>query len=147
MTKKLTRKQREAQDAREFKKGWTPIRRAHVYCSPLCGGGCTYGEYNRAVKNAADLCARLGAGWKPEVWENLGWHWRVSNGLVEVHNSKWQNDPIEYSAWLQTSPQIITKHFSTPEKALRELKKAAGVRMMELGEAVHAVNRALTVLK
>ncbi len=50
-------------------------RCAAIYCSPACGGGCTRAAFERAKEDAAKLCARLGPGWTPHVWENLGWHW------------------------------------------------------------------------
>lgn len=29
--------------------------------------------------DAAKLARGLGRGWKPNVWENLGWHWEAVN--------------------------------------------------------------------
>lgn len=58
---------------------WTPILNGEFYCSPRCGGGkyCKREWYDRAVDAADKLCARMGPGWVPEVWENLGWYWRI----------------------------------------------------------------------
>lgn len=38
--------------------------------------------FDRATKDAAALAARLGDGWTPCVWENLGWHWEVQKGAL-----------------------------------------------------------------
>jgi|GEM_PF-852899 len=60
---------------------WTPRRRrangVDLYCSPRCGGGCTWADYRLAHKDGAGLARRLGAGWTVEVWENLGWHYQA----------------------------------------------------------------------
>lgn len=41
-----------------------------------------------AKQKAKDLVKRLkGKGWKPEVWENLGWHWAARNGHWNVFPS------------------------------------------------------------
>lgn len=66
---------------------WTPRRRDHIYCSPACGGRCTFNAYIAAKNAAQKLAARLGKGWKSHVWENLGWHWKVQRGQLEVRPS------------------------------------------------------------
>lgn len=63
---------------------WTPRRRGKVYCSPACGGGCTWADYRRASRRAEDLAVALGPGWSAVVWENLGWFWKAANGNAEV---------------------------------------------------------------
>lgn len=52
-----------------------------------CGGAkgfCTRADFDRATKDAAALAARLGDGWTPCVWENLGWHWEVQKGALVI---------------------------------------------------------------
>jgi hypothetical protein len=65
---------------------WTPrLLPGGKYCSPRCGGAkgyCTKAAFDRATKTSATLAARLGDGWQPRVWENLGWHWEVVKGTV-----------------------------------------------------------------
>jgi hypothetical protein len=61
-------------------RGWTPVRRGAIYCSPRCGGGCTHKAFLAATAKAEKTAKRLGAGWTPVVWDNLGWHWRVERG-------------------------------------------------------------------
>lgn len=41
-----------------------------------------------AERNARNLVARMkGEGWKPVVFENMGWHWRAVSGPVQVYPS------------------------------------------------------------
>lgn len=53
---------------------WTPRRVGPVYCSPACGGKCRHADYLKAKETAAYMVKALGSGWRPRVWENLGWH-------------------------------------------------------------------------
>jgi hypothetical protein len=95
---------------------WTPVLRDGVYCSPACGGGkgiCDKSKYDLAVKKAKALAKRMGAGWKPNVWENMGWYYIVGKGtpvdhhfaFLEISPPRSQGDM--YTAWVQTSPQFI----------------------------------------
>jgi len=81
-THKLTGALRRSEAA-----AWTPVRRGAAYCSPGCGRGCTHREYRRAAGDCVKLCAALGRGWTPHVWENLGWHHAAVSpcGRVKVH--------------------------------------------------------------
>lgn len=92
----------------------TPILSAdgQHYCSPSCGRGCRKEWYDAAVRNALALAARMGDGWEPQVWENLGWHYRVTNGIGMItvnENKRAPFDPVSgypvdsYSAWISTS--------------------------------------------
>lgn len=59
---------------------WNPRLRGETYCSPACGGKkgfCTLAAYEKATARALEVVADLGPGWKPEVFENLGWHCSV----------------------------------------------------------------------
>lgn len=58
-------------------KGWVPVRRGKIYCSPRCGGKCLYSKYLEACKSAKALARKLGPQWAPRVHENVGWHWNV----------------------------------------------------------------------
>lgn len=68
-------------------RNWTPVRRGHLYCSPSCGGGCTHEAYLTAKLKAERLARQCGNGWKPRVWENLGWHYAATSrgNHVKVH--------------------------------------------------------------
>lgn len=59
---------------------WTPTLRNGIYCSLMCGGVdgyCTLAMYKQAQRTANRVAKELGEGWEPEVYENLGWHWRA----------------------------------------------------------------------
>ncbi|MDD2892552.1 MAG: hypothetical protein PHF20_01365 [Halothiobacillaceae bacterium] len=63
---------------------WVPVRDGNVFCAPACGAGCKYSDYQHAVNAAQAMINMLGHGWKPDIWENMGWHYRVFKGKVEV---------------------------------------------------------------
>lgn len=108
-------------------------------------------KYRRATeesctRKAAALCKKLGKGWKPRVWENLGWHWEVQKGNLWVRTDRdYWSGVYTYSAWLQTSPQIITEHFATPGDAIRQLHKMITDRINELGKPQRVLDMLLQV--
>lgn len=63
---------------------WTPRAQGAVYCSPACGGACRRAAFDRAVGESRELARRMGPGWRPDVWENLGWHYAVHKGKARV---------------------------------------------------------------
>lgn len=66
-----------------------PVRRGLYYGSAGCCHArlCTVMAFDQASTEARQLCAHLGAGWEPRVWENLGWHYEVSltSGENTIH--------------------------------------------------------------
>lgn len=108
---------------------WTPILSAdgEFYCSPRCGGGrfCRRRWYDHAVRAGNDLAARMGTSWEPRVWENLGWHYSVRKGVVELHVDEDRNSPeIDggypvrgYTAFVNSAKQFVSSA-ETPEDAL-----------------------------
>jgi len=64
--------------------GWVPIRKDAIYCSAACGGGCTWNAFRGAQKQAEALCKKLGHGFKPKVWENLGWYWTADSASMGI---------------------------------------------------------------
>lgn len=82
-------------DGTPDEKGWTPIQSddGQFYCSPRCGGGkfCRREWHDMAVKKADELAVRLGDGWTPRVWENLGWFYSAEKGRCAVHPSENRN--------------------------------------------------------
>lgn len=94
---------------------WTPRALPNgVYCSPRCGASCKRKDYERAVAKSEKVAKALGPGWKPEVWENMGWFWRVTKGDFEVSQYR---DESKYSATFQGHVQKIAEG-PTPRKAL-----------------------------
>ncbi len=102
------------------KLSWKPVRHGDTYCSPACGGGCTYAEFEKATKKAAALAKRLGPNWKPKVWENLGWHYSIvdKENSIEVCPSTKDNlyfclpNP-SYTFWCDE------KHYCDPKRAVK----------------------------
>lgn len=104
-----------------------PVLRGKVYCSPWCGGGCTKAAHDECVRKAKALAKRMGKGWKPRVWENLGWHWNVFKGSSKTHAGILEITPPHckgdtYTAWIQSSPQFIIRH-KDPKIALKDAVK------------------------
>jgi hypothetical protein len=81
----------------------TPVRKGRIYCSPFCGYGCTYASFQDATKKSEALARSMGEGWASDVWENLGWHWRVvsEDGLLKVHPGR---DGSYYTVFLGEGP-------------------------------------------
>ena len=106
------------------KPNWQPMSRpGGVYCSPACGRGCTRAEHGEAVRKARELAQRLGDGWEPEVWENLGWFYKVEKGLAAIHPSRTGG----YTVYFNSQHQVVA-NADTPEQALSAaLRRAKAV--------------------
>ncbi len=109
---------------------WTAKRKGTRYCSTACGHGCSFSEFLRAKSNARKLVARLkkslGGKWTSRVWENLGWHYSVTN--KELHLEVYDNGSIKpsfvgsFSSFLQISGPWggnLVKGGTTPESAVK----------------------------
>jgi hypothetical protein len=67
----------------------------------------------------------MGDGWEVDVWENVGWHWRVKKGVATLYGP---GPTKQFSAWLQinepesdrqTQSQVcIIEYADTAEDAL-----------------------------
>lgn len=90
---------------------WKPVRRGEIYCSPACGCRCTFERYEAAVSRAQILCERLGEGWEPKVWENVGWHFAAYKGVAHVHGPYGTADRDEYKVYVNTRPQVISEKY------------------------------------
>lgn len=105
-----------------------PVRKGDLYCSPSCGGKCTWAEYQRAQRRsrtlAASLRKRYGGKWDPRVWENLGWHYAVVShqGVITVSPYLTGEKIVGYSALIGQKWSSIA---ATPKTAIREALKAA----------------------
>ncbi len=121
----------------EPKSRWSPIRLGAIYCSPACGGRCTWQAFQQATKDAAALAEELGPGWSGEVSENLGWHFRASHesGCIQVHQTMGT-----YSAYLNEKGRMpggrwVTAGGSDP----REVVRSAIAQARRELEAIQAV--------
>lgn len=108
--------------------GWKPRRRGTIYCSPLCGAGCTHAAFTRATRNARALAKRLGPGWRPKVWENMNWFYSAEKGVVEVHASENVGRKPCYRAYFNTVHQVVSGTCTLPEIALKQVLD--GVRLV-----------------
>lgn len=127
--------------------GRPAVRDGSTYCAPWCGAKCTWDAFQLATRKADALAKMLGEGWKPRVWENMGWFYEVHNGILEIHphHNRLQSKTT-YSAWCQSSPQVIGDDCSTPQAALRVLKKKMEAHMKEQAVAFRALEDAYKLL-
>lgn len=122
---------------------WTPRLHGDRYCSPACGAGCTKSAFDRATGAAKKLAERLGKGWKPRVWENLGWHYAVISpcGRWKIHPHVYQGKAEGYTAFLgeSTSPGgIWAEHGDTPEEAIAKTRKVAQKHLQYYADILNA---------
>lgn len=118
-----------------------PVTRGDVYCSPWCGAKCTKAAFEDSTAKADALCAQMGAGWKPRVWENMGWYYSIQKGCVTI-----RQDGDRYSAWIEprleaagrTMVQFI-EYADTPEDALGFATQAARTHVARLNHALEDV--------
>jgi hypothetical protein len=111
-----------AHEGDRFRAG--PVRNGDVYCSPWCGASCTWKAFTLATSEATQLAEELGPGWKPDVWENMGWHYQAKNGILEVHKDT-HRETIAYTGWCQSNPQVYGDPCATPAEAVKSL----GIKM------------------
>lgn len=111
---------------------WKPVLNGKTYCSPACGGGCLRAAFDLAQSRAKRLAERLGKGWKPVVWENLGWHFKAvsASGFLKVH-------PSGGKGWMAflgfgDSGGRWVANASTPEAAIKKVRAAARAEVGEL---------------
>jgi len=83
---------------------WKPVLRGAKYCSRACGNGCTKAEYVAAVKKGEALAKAVGNGFKPRVWENMGWYYSAVKGVAAIHP---YHDGT-YTCYFNSTPQFVT---------------------------------------
>lgn len=121
--------------------GRPAVRRGAVYCAPWCGANCTWAAFQIATTNAKKLAKSLGKEWKPVVWENLGWHYKVTNGILEVTTNTHMGK-TRYTAWCQSSPQVIGDSSSTARLAVKSLGNKMAIQFAEQLVAFRALEEA-----
>ncbi len=118
---------------------WTPVREGGVYCSPACGGRCTFAKYQLARKKALALASRLGPSWKALISENLGWHWKVRSGVCEVIEGSnksfvaYFNGPTQFMGFGDTAEKAVRQALGNARKAtdLQLIANAALVQVVQ----------------
>lgn len=113
-----------------MKNSWKPIRRGEIYCSPGCGGNCRLEAHTLAIRNSKSLARKMGAGWKPRVWENLGWHHCVISPCrrIKIHPG--------FTAFLgepDSGGGRWAERGKTAKKALRNVIKTAKADLATIG--------------
>lgn len=126
---------------------WKPIRRGHIYCSTACGGGCTKAAHDAAQRNAKRLLRKLkGKGWRIDVWENLGWHFRLLLGPLQITERDGQ-----YWTLMSDTPEsgggsylwATQTESSDPNRAVRLQVRKAREKVEQLHSLVKGVEDAL----
>ena len=128
------------------KGNWTPRRSGETFCSPMCGGHCTWAQHQLATKRGKALAATLGHGWKPVVWENLGWHYRAewsptSNAQFTIHST------AQAGFWcslMVARYQICSRGMcTTPKRALYGVLKKVHQMARQLTAIIEAIKKPL----
>lgn len=93
-------------------------------------------QYLNAKANGKRLAKRLGRGWKPEEWENLGWHFKVTSpcGRIKVHAGLGH-----YAAFLGepgSSGGPYCEDGRTPEAAIKNVVATAKARLSKIGAVI-----------
>lgn len=127
--------------------GWTPVLYANGtrYCSPLCGAQCTKADYDQAVADGAALAERMGAGWEPRIWENLGWHYNVRKGCAKICPRRYHDGSTVYAAWIEPEVEGLTAmqficDAADPNDALGFAVQEANTTISRLREALDAIS-------
>lgn len=128
---------------------WKPVRRGEIYCSPGCGYGCTHKAYLTACLKAERIARRCGPGWKPRVWENLGWHYAATspNNYVKVHPFREGGGYTVFFGWPEGVGGTFTTQDSNLKRAVSMGLKRARSEAAEAAKLVKEIESATLVLR
>lgn len=128
---------------------WTPVRRGAIFCSPGCGGGCTWeAKVHADIKGkwlANVLNDSWGGVWVPRVHENLGWHWGARTRYMHVSPViDWRTrEPIKFMCLLNTVEDNIGGRWcgdgKTPALAVRGAVKLLTEELALLAKVLKVV--------
>lgn len=105
---------------------WKPVLGTQTYCSTACGAGCTRADYKKARDAGLRLAVRLGKGWVPHVWENMGWNYKAIHKSLSM--SVYDNGNKKYWADVRLGGLQFHSDGRTPRQALSNaLAKADAV--------------------
>lgn len=123
---------------------WKPRHRKdatgrRIFCSPACGANCSYFDYQQAQRRALKLANRLGPGWKPRVWENMGWFCEAVKGKASVHPhyTRGRKTP-RYTIYFNTHIQVVLAGPS-PSKLVKQALEIARANIREQVADIRAV--------
>ena len=115
---------------------WDPVRHGDTYCSPACGGGCTWKSYQLAKKRAQELADYMGSGWTPKVWENMGWHYEARSTCERLRVKPLLSTP-GYHAFLNEPGKLPGGRWvgdgDTPEQAVKNAIREARREYQKIG--------------
>lgn len=124
---------------------WVPILQAGgVFCSPACGFKCTRTAYDAAHQKATVLAAKLektyGGEWSIRVWENMGWYYNVSCGVLVVHPYQHGTKPPSGgTVFFNGVHQFVTDYRSDPRNGIVKVVDRATRFAMQLQDEVAEV--------
>lgn len=106
-----------------------------------------------AERNARNLVGQLkGKGWKSQVWENMGWHYKAVSGPVQVY--PWTNGGDRFWCMVGSdakgsaggagywTPQRV-KHFKDPNRAVKDAMKHVYAFVERVNQVVTAAEQAM----
>lgn len=95
-----------------------------ITCADRCGFNCKTVAFEQATNEANDLVAKLGSGWKPDVWHNCGWNYAAAKGIARVHPQR-RGSSVHggwvvtgYSAYLNATGKQFIARAADPNDAL-----------------------------
>lgn len=105
-----------------------------------------------AEREARNLIAKLkGKGWKPVVFENIGWHYRAKSGPVQVYPSVvddgkyWcmvGSDPKDNAGGAGFWTPQRTRTFKDPNRAVRDAMQHVYAFADRITETIAAAEKA-----
>lgn len=116
---------------------WDPVRDGDLYCSPACGFGCTWKDYQEAARDANTLKAALGPGWAVRVSENLGWHYSVHRGKCHVFPPR--KSFAEYTAYFNIAGAQFIGRGEYPREAVRQAMAQAHLHVADILREIRVV--------
>ena len=105
-----------------------------------------------AERRARALVAMLkGDGWKPQVWENMGWHYKAVSGPVKVYPSGagdrfWcmiGSEPKECPGGAAFWTPQRTRTFKDPNRAVKDAMRHVYVFAARIKETITMAERAM----
>jgi hypothetical protein len=132
MAKSIVKKRRSASSSLS----WKARRVGPKFCSPACGGGCTWADHQEAGKLARALARKMGRGWTTRIWENLGWHHEAISpcGCLRIHS---HHDRTEITAILGDAAGSRIRwmeHAGTPRAACAAVVARAARERSEIDD-------------
>lgn len=107
---------------------------------------------NDAEREARNLVAKLrGRGWRSQVWENMGWHYKAVSGPVQVYPS-WDgerfwcmvnSEPNKSTGGAGFWTPQTTRNFKDPNRAVKDAMRYVYEFVRRVNEVVAAAERAM----